>query len=302
MTKVKSWLTPSSWLSYWSSSDTCEDDPRTPNSRNSDHPSTSGDHSRNSIGPVSHPELNTPRPLFDNNQFTPLGSSEGTSSSGAQHTNIPSRSQAESDNMAFSTASSKDIQMSFNSQVSKSPTLSAFGNSLVGDRDVSSSSNESWVAEDTEYATGKDDPKQLDIGIAPGKRKKKLLETSPLSRTKHPTRDSLELVDGSADFARALTPVQAGGSGIEEHTVQFVSNPAFSNRANINTAAINKTPPKRKTLAKNQTVHYSQKDTSGFSADFSRRLYSASTSTPQLSPVHEQLEENVSLRENGMLH
>ena len=295
MTKVKSWLTPSSWLSYWSSSDTCEDDPPRPSSTNGDYPSTSGDHLRNSIDPISHPEMNTPRPLFDNDQFTPLSSSEGTSLPVAQHTDIPSRSHTESDNAAFSTASSRDIQASFNSQVSRSRNLLAFGSS--GNQDMSSSSNESWVAEDTEYRMSKNDPQpdgKLDTGITPGKRKRKSLETSPLSRTKLPTSDSLEIVEESAGVVRALTPVQAGGNGIEEHTVQLVSNPAFSNR--VDTTALNKTPPKRKTFV-NRSVNYSRKDTSGFSADFSHRLYSASavvTSTPQLSPVHEQQEESVS--------
>ena len=155
--------------------------------------------------------------------------------------------------------------------------------------DVStSSSNDSWVAEDVEEEQEPDGPQsepnspQSEPGMS--------MEDAPTQQT-HVVGDQT----ASVGVGRAA---QVGSSELKEHTVTLVTNPVFSNGqpSTGSSADVGSSPGSSSTFSGGK-VRLTQKVTSGFSAELSRRLYSTPavvTSTPQLSPVHERQEDEVS--------
>lgn len=128
-------------------------------------------------------------------------------------------------------------------------------------REHSSSSNESFVEEYTE--TEIMEPHQVQSPTS--------IQTTLLSEHTHTSaKDETQRVHSPASVQ-------------EEHTVKLVSNPGFSSTNN---------------LSSQQAVKMSSpRVTTGLNAELSQRLYSSiavATSTPQLSPVHERQEEEVS--------
>ena len=265
MSKVKNWA-----FSWFSSPTTTSDAGPSTSSR--------GNSQQHSSPPLVHDHSTAP-PLLSNNTIQNDG---------------PTGDHMTPDNFApptsFVSAATRGNR-SKNSRINTADlraTLSMFEEVLADPPapiDVStSSSNDSWVAEDVEEEREPDSP-QSEPGTS--------MEDSPAQQT-------LMVGDRTASVGVARA-AQAGSSELQEHTVQLVTNPAFSNgqpsTGSGGTLSDVRSSPGSSSTFSGGKVKLTQKVTSGFSAELSRRLYSPPavvTSTPQLSPVREGQEEEVS--------
>lgn len=245
MNKFKSWLNPSSWLGYWSSSDAREGDPSRPDDTNVDHCSSAGSHSRKLQNSVADSETTSHENLTDNSLCLPFSSSLASS--------------------AIAAGPSKSL----NSQSCSSS---------VGDKNMSNSNNDSWVAETPEYS---------DEMLSQSSE-----ELDPVTHNNpQKSSTSVPFVSGARDMdsSDSVRALRSDVPGVREQCrVRLGTNPAFTNQSKMNIS--------RKTFFKRKTFDSISKDMSVFSADINQRLYSlpgAATSTPQLSPVHEGQVEDV---------
>ena len=250
--KVKSWLTPSSWLSYLSPSkddgssrqlqkdDTSLPTPTHTHPLTYDHPLSSNTAAEDGPGPSDKPT--------------------GLRRSGP----LPPAS-----NLFNRDKSNRNSTANFRA------ALSLFEDALTENQESNNlsisnnSSNESFVEEDTE-------PEVIDTS-------RDTFDTSMQTGGQSTEGALSSSEDQLSSMARTHSPApQVGGNETQEHDVQSVSNPTFSNKIK---------PSYR------QTVKMSSRVTTGLSAELTRRLYSSmavTTSTPELSPVREKQEEDVS--------
>ncbi len=233
--KVKSWLAPSSWLSYLT-------------------PSKDGQSSGSRNGPLIPPQDSPPTSTADQRQQHP-------SHAAASQYEGPSNEPVHPDQSNVLTSTASDLLRSGTRSTTANyrAALSLFEEALGNNHSSNSqptdpqltnnpadSSNESFVEEEIEPEGTTDSPRGIsDMDVQTGGQSTEQIFASDESQ--------------STSIVRAHSPAQVEGTDLQEHTVQLVSNPAFPNKAN---------PSHRR------TVMISPKVTKGLSAELTRRLYS----------------------------